>query len=356
MPDSDGMSNSKPRKRQELSPTVIPQIVLTDPTSVSSNIEPVRQTTTPLPLTKDLLQRKNKLDKLLDQKERRQHQDYFTSKPVTAGLGISTPNDRLSGDGSGLRSRRTSSSRISNSNRSEPEKSQQHSEWSYELDLLKSSISGSSSKDIRNKKSTTSVSGSSNRNSVSMRAYSANHRYMDKNTTDKFNQAFTRPDQHLLQQENHTKYDIIYQAVQRVVNSRGPESKEIAKLEHFDFTRQQENSCIGEPIESIKHSQLLGQQQQQQQTTPNNRHSNRFSWLSMNTASIYDGKSIDYDDSILEKKLSMIEPIPPPPPILPSATTGSSIIAPNPLQGNSLYLFSPNNPFRILVWKFIRKR
>lgn len=355
MPDSDGLSDINVNKRQaDVSMSPIPQIVLTEPTS-SSLIEPVNvslRQTTPLPLTKDLLQRKNKLDRLLIQKEKNnQQQDYFSpSSAVTAGLGISTPNDRLSG----LRSRRTNSSRISNSNRSEPEKSQHHSEWSYDLDVFKSSTSGSSKGKNVKKSAATSISGSSNRNSVSMRAYSANHRYMDKNTFDKLNQNYERPDQHLLKTENKSKYyllDLLYHAVIRVVHSRAPETKDVSKTEKFDFNQQDHTLPKSEsPKFSLSNDKL-----QQLSGSPNiinhsNRNSNRFSWLSVNTS--IDGKSIDYESTI-EKKMSIHEP----PFIIPQKPTSSwEVLMSNPLQGNTLYMFPPNNKFRTFVWKSIRHR
>lgn len=354
MPDSDGQSDIYVHKRAtDVSLSPIPQIVLTEPTS-SSLIEPVNvsvRQSTALPLTKDLLQRKNKLDRLLIQKEKNnQQQDYFSpSSAVTAGLGISTPNDRLSG----LRSRRINSSQISNSNRSEPEKSQHHSEWSYDLDAFKSSTSGSSKG--KNKNTATSISGSSNRNSVSMRAYSANHRYMDKHT-DKPNPDYERPDQHLLKSDNKSKYyllDLLYHAVTRVVHSRAPEAKYVSKQDNFDL-KQQEHINMMKP-ESPNLS-LTNEKMQQLSASPNlinhsNRNSNRFSLLSVNTT--IDEKSVDYESTI-EKKVSLRE-APFIIPLKPSSSTWESLM-PNPLQGNTLYIFPPNNKLRTFVWKSIRNR
>lgn len=377
MTDADEVSDNNNTNQHV---TLIPQIVLTEPPlqnqdnhdsqdkilttntlsppSSSTSTSPIN--TNPLPLTKDILQRKNKLDKLLFQKERH-HQshsaEYFSSNPVdervTAGLGISTPN--------GLKSPTTRNIH----HRTDTEKNSQRSEWSYDLDAFKS-ITTDSSKGKHDKRrhntntqsGATSVSGSSNRNSVSMRAYSANHRYMDTNKHNDFKH-YQRPEQHNTKQsiKNKSKYhliELIYQAAVRVINSRAPESKLIKNLDHFNYKQEQhyipsppptpikisiEQPPVNERIDYITHSNR-------------NSNSHRFSWFSF-TNSIEDNKSFyDENESInLEKKLSSIDstsPLPPP--------QQSKPIPEIPLQGNSMYIFSPHNPIRIHVWKFIRKR
>jgi hypothetical protein len=391
MPDSDGMTDRNG--------TSIPQIVLTEPPSqtvqeeeatpiqisipsTSNNTSPIN--TNPLPLTKDILQRKNKLDKLLFQKERYHSTEYFSSNPVdervTAGLGISTPNDNK------LTYRRLSSNRHSHRNDTEKSKS----EWSYDLDAFKSITTDSSKGHNKQSGAATSVSGSSNRNSVSMRAYSANHRYMDNHHYNiKQNEAnrYTRPEQqNQCLVETKSKYqwiDLLYQAVVRVINSRAPESKSIRNLDFHTTTNNSTTSLIAPIKVSIEQSSPIASIPPNEKldliTTPtsnNNNNNHRFSWLSF-TNSIDENKSFYDNESFnLEKKLSTIvdspqkgspssprlpptSPPPPPPPVapmIPKQDSSSSLLLTNPLQGNSMYLFSPHNPFRIFIWKFIRKR
>ncbi|KAL9549481.1 hypothetical protein PS6_006058 [Mucor atramentarius] len=462
MAESDTLSDNKDIARkppsisaaanpQQLQQEItIPQIILTEPPTQHSDANVINTSTSPhalspksvphkpsppasstvispsplpspLPLTKDLLQRKNKLDRLLSQKENhryyRQQQSQqqrsadFSStsavdERVTAGLGISTPHDHhgsssaaAAASTSGLRSRRFSSSRLSSSNRSEPEKSTfspsslgHHSEWSYDLDAFKSSTSGSSkghhlrhrhphSSSHHQPTSGTSVSGSSNRNSVSMRAYSANHRYMDRHYGQQGHMPyFERPDQHLNRHDEYkSKYfllDLLIHAVNRVVNSRAPESKQVSDREIFDFDTSTAVAAIDDTLASPP---LLNEKSMEPAsphimtpataTTTTTNKNNRYSWLSMVTS--LDEKSSDFDNESIfpnEKKLASQHtiahdaqqrpPPPPPPPIQMTAKRPLSLsdeILPNPLQGHSLYVFSPTNKFRIHVWKFIRK-
>jgi hypothetical protein len=423
MADPDSLSVKKDNERNPLpSPSqqseisLIPQIILTEPStsqeptirsvgidspdglvSKATNYSPPISLSTPLPLTKDLLQRKNKLDRLLSQKEKHRHQHRSTEvfspnapvdERVTAGLGISTPkNDSY------LRSRRPSSSRISSSNRSEPERSMitavspssqnqpSHSEWSYDLDVFKSSASGSSKgynhqQQPHTKRTTnTSVSGSSNRNSVSMRAYSANHRYMDsKLCDDRSNHYFERPDQPLQKTENKSKYyllDVLYCAVIRVVNSRAPESKQVSNKEIFDFGHEEKDPVIQVQDQNVLPLVTDFSNEKVILEPPSSRIStrdNRFSLISATTTSIdeksfdFDNESLAYHTSPLEKKSSIKNDthIPQSPPNttepVRSHISLTDEILPNPLQGNSLFLFGPHNPFRISVWRFIRSR
>lgn len=381
------MPDDSQKKQSPTSEISIPQIVLTEPPSQSSELiatgsshvidmsESMSKNTLtppsfkksknsppspdPLPLTQDLLKRKNKLDKLLLQKEKQTPTvDYFSHKVderVTAGLGISTPTPQ--------RTRQMSSSSISN--RSEPEKSspfQFEGDWSYDLEAYKSTTSGSS---LKRKHTTngTSVSGSSIRNSVSMRAYSANHRYMDHTRDEHYH--FTRPNQPKRQKKEKSRFfllDILYQAAIRCVNSRAPECKQVADNERFDFssptTYLQPDTIFDEKIDT--------KSIQDTPNTPNNNNDashilpfrNRLSWLSFQS-------SEDRSLYTLEKKVSYIsniyEPPPPPPPQLftsppPPPISLSDEIVHDPLQGHSLFIFSPNNAIRIFVWKFIRSR
>ncbi|KAI8081968.1 uncharacterized protein B0P05DRAFT_67616 [Gilbertella persicaria] len=407
MATSDSVSDKKKNERKpptaqsEISITSIPQIVLTEPaqnTSQLSTIEddktdvaaspytlsppsPNKQQQsaipppTPLPLTKDLLQRKNKLDRLLLQKERlkrlqqKPSTDFYSANSavderVTAGLGITTPN---------------------NPSRNVPEKSSTAfspiaSEWSYDLDVFKSTISGSS-KGGREKRQQpiktitgTSVSGSSIHNSASVRAYSANHRYMDRNNQQYHRaQHFERPEQSIQKSDAKSKYyllDILYQAANRVVNSRAPESEQVSNNEVFDFKSQEEqpHSPAVMDIASAAATAAAAAAETNEKiiesTSPEvNANSacslkqsskNRYSWLSF--ASSLDEKSeFDQDSIVLEKKPTnkTTEETP-----IPSHNIPSSLnyTIPNPLQGHSLCLFGPRNPFRIFVWSLIRKR
>ncbi|CAO3641997.1 unnamed protein product [Mucor hiemalis] len=207
-----------------------------------------------------------------------------------------------------------------------------------------------------------------------MRAYSANHRYMDRQHEKAIQPHYERPKQHFnsLNGENKSKYhlvDLLIQAVIRVVNSRAPESKFVKNKETFNFHHVPTTASSSSHIPPA-------QQQQQQQTLPihsqelnekvdiiaphtptsnnSNRNSHRFSWLSY-TNSVEDGKSFfDENESVyFEKKLSSnLEP----PVIPPKPISISEDLLPNPLQGDTLYLFSPNNPFRIHIWQWIRNR
>jgi hypothetical protein len=454
MAESDTLSDKKdiarktppanPQQQQQQNEITIPQIILTEPPTQHSDANNINSTSplalspksvpykpspppsstviassplplpspspspSPLPLTKDLLQRKNKLDRILSQKEKHRHQQHqqrsidFSSSSavderVTAGLGISTPNDNHGPSSAGLRSRRPSSSRLSSSNRSEPEKatfspsSQYHSEWSYDIDAFKSSTSGSSKghhRHHRHNQSTsnyqqntgTSVSGSSNRNSVSMRAYSANHRYMDRHHGQhNHTPYFERPDQHLNRNDDYkSKYfllDLLFHAANRVVNSRAPESKQVTDKEIFDF-----NAIITDdntpPVEFNEKSTLPKEPTSPHIITPatvatttttattTNIRDNRYSWLSMATS--LDEKSSDFDNESMfpafssEKKLpsqhTVVDDFEPIKITAKKPLSLSDELLTNPLQGHSLYLFSPTNKFRIHVWKFIRKR
>ncbi|RCH90012.1 calcium channel protein, partial [Rhizopus stolonifer] len=146
-------------------------------------------------------------------------------------------------------------------------------------------------------------------------------------------QHFERPEQSIQKSDAKSKYyllDILYQAANRVVNSRAPESEQVSNNEVFDFKSQEE-----------------------QPHSPANS-KNRYSWLSF--ASSLDEKSeFDQDSIVLEKKPTnkTTEETP-----IPSHNIPSSLnyTIPNPLQGHSLCLFGPRNPFRIFVWSLIRKR
>lgn len=371
MKEPDTLSDKDIVMEQQLpsSQYTIPQIILTGPPSQSSDSineditdqpfdtltppkpqnSPPLNALEPLPLTKDLLKRKNKLDKLLQQQERNNYllSGQTVDERVTAGLGISTYNNNILSPG--LRSRRRSSS-----NKSDLEKSnatsRQQSEWSYEL----KSITSESRKHSNTMPSGTSGSGSSVRNSMSMKAISATHRYMDRHDENsRIIQYYERPIQSAQRNDSKSKYyflDLFYQAVIRVVHSRAPESKEIEDKEVFKMSsnmNQHTNNTIPPqhhhlPIESVLPSveneklDYLTTKQEQRNSIDNN----RFSWLSYaTTISLQDDESFHYTPKIKKSSLSSEE-----------------IIPPNPLQGNSLFLFSPNNPFRILVWKFIRKR
>lgn len=446
MGESDTLSDKKDIARktppanpqQQQNEITIPQIILTEPPTqhsdtnnintnsplaLSPKLDPYKPSPqpsstviassplpSPLPLTKDLLQRKNKLDRLLSQKEKHRHQQHqqrstdFSSSSavderVTAGLGISTPNDNHGFSSAGLRSRRPSSSRLSSSNRSEPEKpmfspsSQYHSGWSYDLDAFKSSTSESSkghhrhhhhhrhnqSTSNHHQNSGTSVSGSSNRNSVSMRAYSANHRYMDRlHGQHNLTPYFERPDQHLIRNDDYkSKYfllDLLFHAVNRVVNSRAPESKQITDKEIFDFntTTTKDNippaefneKSISPKEPTSPHIMTPVTATTTTTTTTTHIRNNRYSWLSMATS--LDEKASDIDNESMfptfnnEKKLpsqhTVVDEFQPIKIIAKKPLSLSDEILPNPLQDHSLYLFSPTNKFRILVWKFIRKR
>lgn len=410
--DNEKKTSQSPSQQSDISSAQIPQIILTEPsTSQEPTIHSVgiespqglspkatnaASIPTPLPLTKDLLQRKNKLDRLLSLKEKRRHQhrstEVFSSNAavderVTAGLGISTPNEN-----NGLRSRRQSASRISN--RSDVEKSmttafnpssslnqQSHSEWSYDLDMYKSHTSGSSKghhqqqQDYYNHRhhhkrtSGTPASRSSNRNSVSMRAYSANHRYMDNklhNHHDRSNYYFERPDQPL-KKDNKSKYyllDLLYCAVIRVVNSRAPESKEVASHEIFDFSHEEQNNPTIKPPDQDEIPFTITDSHNEkailETTSPHlSTRNHRFSMLSGTTS--LDEKSFDFDNeslayhtNSLEKKSSVKHDLHIPPTPMKKPLSQSDKILPNPLQGNSLFFLEPHNPLRISAWQFIR--
>lgn len=464
MTDSDEVSESNVIKQGDVTST-IPQIILTEPAATTQEEEQHAESThnspivalspkaiatatssspatTPLPLTKDLLQRKNKLDRLLLFKEKNHHQqqqqqpqqaEFYSSaldERVTAGLGISTPNASKGV----LRSRRPS--HYNNPNRNEPEKTSAFSHWSYDLDVYnKSSLSSQHSNKLNATNTSNSHDGdddrsSNNRNSVSMRPYSAaaakmnptttaaaNHRYMDNTYTS--NRHYQRPLSSQQQQKqdeygeemknNHKLIDLLYQAVVRVVNSRAPESKKVRRKELFDFATEKEEevaitttteaadsaAAIDHVYSKNSHSQYVNESHQsilsrimdekeKEQPTPiaavigsptspktnSNRNStitnnNRFSWLSHTSSFSADAassaKSITASAAIEDEKKSLQQyNSREERPLYNSNTFSSSTqftkLMPNPLQGHSLYIFGPNHPLRIFVWKFIRNR
>ncbi|KAI8378320.1 Ion transport protein-domain-containing protein [Blakeslea trispora] len=426
--------NPPPSARQsQISITSIPQIVLTEPSqsvpqlpnphddiTIAPSLSPHShysnsQTTqnngtpnlmspnTPLPLTKDLLQRKNKLDRLLLQKEksRRRHEqklsmpDTYMSNDivderVTAGLGISTP---------GI-SHEHSSSSLSNGRSQNPEKSAatlfspNMSEWGYELDSFRPTFSESSRGDGKRSKKQhtgTSVSGSSVRNSVSMRAYSANHRYMDTNPNHsqhphhsyRHSMTYHRQPQTPLQQADvKHKYfliDFLYQAAQRVINARAPESSQIAQYDTYDLNQAKSTmppppkepeqpeqpeqarlpATIAEDVTSIGINEKVLNPFPTTEMSANSAYSvkqassqkHRHSWLSFATS--WDERSdIDHNSIVEQKPVQEQSDI--------SEATKRPVphsdVQPNPLQGHTLCLFGPNNPIRLYTWYFIRKR
>ncbi|KAI8889134.1 hypothetical protein K501DRAFT_329474 [Backusella circina FSU 941] len=416
--DRDSAKREQVPRQRNVSLTSIPQIILTEPTqgdalpmevtssspySLSPPSPRKANPSTPLPLTKDLLQRKNKLDHLLQQEERQPSQEYsslhhhYVDERVTAGLGISTPaaasqnnkNKTNSNLGSDLRSHNSLYTRGSTQIRSDTDKTlaqtdthiSNDSQWSNDLDIYRVSMTDSNSRHKYRRRSVTtaSVSGSSNRNSASMRPYSVNHKHTHHNrrhhTAD-----YQRP----IENRHHTRkhhrnyfIDAIYSAVNRVIFTRAPESKEMAASEHFDFGTNKDQTAttksvspkLGEKDDTNIHHQHNNKPStippisttspviiNSISSPPLSRH-NRYSWLSTQ-----DGKS-DHDHlSIIDKNFSIQSSLqlkeeqkryyynPNYQPV------DDKKVMPNPLQGHSLFILGPENPLRIAAWKCIRLR
>jgi hypothetical protein len=420
---------SQVQRQSNVSLTSIPQIILTEPTNGAElpselpselascspqSLSPPSPrkalgSTTPLPLTKDLLRRKNKLDHLLQQQDQQPSSEYpglnnhYVDERVTAGLGISTPkhnttnnNSKNNGNlGSDLPSHNTVYSRGSTQIRSDTDKTlvQTHtnthisndSQWSNDLDIYRASMTDSHSKENRHRGrsvTTTSVSGSSNRNSASMRPYSVNHKYTHHNNGRRHyaaNQPFyTRPpENHHYKKKHHTNYliNIIYSAVNRVICTRAPESKEMATNDHFDFGTTKDQIVtksvspkLGEKdnndiIASISPQPPLSSSPgliHSIASPPQSKHDHRYSWLSTQ-----DGKSENDNLSIIDKNFSIQSSLQlkeqqkqhyynHTTPNYHHAPDNKAM--PNPLQGHSLFILGPENPLRIAAWKFIRLR
>ncbi|KAI8993323.1 Ion transport protein-domain-containing protein [Pilobolus umbonatus] len=344
------------------SSTTIPQIILTEPptsspvnnhTNVHTDSEHDKLSpayTNIIPLTRDALKRKNKLDRLHYQQQKKSQHDLSTTtaidERITAGLGISIPKDSNSNNTTTKsRNRRSASTMAHKSDMDKQSLEPMYSDWSYDLDCK--SITSGSTKNHRH--SSSSVSGQSNRNSASMKAYSANHRYMDRHhQQDNIHTQYNRPLQvsGISKRSKYTFLSNLYDAVIRVVNIRASESEEISMIDHFDTsTTVYENTDIAPPV---THSHFT---EKQQSPIISSSH-NRLSWLSLVTTTEENRNSSHYDISkkysgeITSTREQYID----------HAVEEKFPYQFIPLQGNSLGLFGPNNRIRISVWKFIRLR
>ncbi|KAI8887506.1 hypothetical protein K501DRAFT_42930 [Backusella circina FSU 941] len=346
------------------SPTDIPLIILTEPSQPhettrhqNSSSSPSRNTS--LPLTKDILRRKNKLDRLLNQNDRFNHLplEYSTSSAVdervTAGLGISTMNDTSSG----LRSRRRSSARPTSlaipspsyNNTSYSSPIQSESQWSFDLGTYGTTKSGSSRENPKTASSTRS--GSSVRNSASMQPYSVYHQHPHhrhharREEYQRINQDTDKSD---IKSENYI-LNILFSTASRVVSARAPESKQVANTENFDFYPLEHDIPPEQP--PVQKASMEKDEATIQKSSLSE-HSKRQSWLSISVGRRSSTTSErDESFSIIDRRFST----------KPSSSLNIELLfvnntMPNPLQGYSLGFFGPNSRCRIFAWRFIRKR
>lgn len=202
---------------------------------------------TPLPLTKDLLRRKNKLERLLHRQEKHNNrvsnplgisypEDTTIDERVTAGLGITTPNQK-----EGLRHRRQPSyqSESEKNTQSNSSVNQQHL-WQHNRQKSFTTHATDSTNN-KSKKADTSVTGTSNKNNNTLpniNSSNERHRYIDQHHNNRYYRQL-RQEKILKnnQKSNHYLLELLLNAAKRVVNSRVSESKDVSNAERFDFTR-----------------------------------------------------------------------------------------------------------------------
>ncbi|KAG0747200.1 hypothetical protein G6F57_006621 [Rhizopus arrhizus] len=320
---------------------------------------------TPLPLTKDLLRRKNKLERLLHRQEKHSNrvsnplgisypEDTTIDERVTAGLGITTPNQQ-----EGLRHRRQPSyqSESEKNTQSNSSVNQQHL-WQHNRQRSFTTHATDSTNN-KSKKADTSVTGTSNKNNNTLpniNSSNERHRYIDQHHNNRYYRQL-RQEKILKnnQKSNHYLLELLLNTAKRVVNSRVSESKDISNAERFDFIRDINDTQT--PLNNkIAGNSPIYSPLKKPASSPNHSGNNRLSWLSVSTTntnnedesnSLYHVLSRDKTSSTpyreaVSPNLFYNQPIP------------DQILPLNPLQGYSLHLFSPNNWFRRNVWLFIR--
>lgn len=334
----------------------------------STHRKPISSTNVsmPLPLTKDLLRRKNKIEKLLNRQEK---QSYKPPNP----LGISYPeetaiDERIGLDPSpssrsgGLRRRRLSSSHnelrsgtASNTLVNHPP------EWQHDVHRSFNTTATESS-NYKSKHAGTSVSGTSHRHnnasSNNDKLYK-HHRYIDQHHNDRYYRQLQQ--ERLNKNSQKSKYyllEVLFNAAKRVVHSRVSETKGISSIEDFSLfsvapsspykDRPTENPPMYSSSPNLKKSASPV-------ITNSNRSTHRLSWLSNSTSNTNaedDNNSIWHAFTKEESYIPQTETIPPP----QNRTFPEEHVSINPLQGCSLYLFNPTNWLRVKIWLFIRSK
>ncbi|KAI9029793.1 Ion transport protein-domain-containing protein [Phycomyces nitens] len=361
MPDSGIIpTESEPKSNRaspqtpssEVSSVTVPQIILTtaQPRDIheidnSTNQQQPSHLSTPLPLTRDLLRRKNKIDKLLHHNPPNlsTSNSFVVDERVTAGLGIATPQDNLVLGGTGLRSRRNSN-RITNSAddekiwyKSQPStpraSDHSHFQWTSTLDRFKDSPNGNSSSKDNKLSGTSSVTSMSD--NASMRAYNAEtHRYMQY----PYDQS-GRP-RHIHNHHHHHHYnhlirkrrsqtqqylDLIYEAAARVIHSRSPENKK------KKYTVEPWKETYLSPPSSPPQHQPLPTSPSVPAPSP-----------VMASDEVFDDKNIHGTQRHPESNDQFGMPAKEP--------------KKNQLQGYSLNFFSPTNHIRLFLWELVKSK
>ncbi|KAG0175172.1 calcium channel protein [Apophysomyces sp. BC1021] len=343
----DELPTSAPHSLYTLSPTVSRMPVV--PQSPHSSIPP-------LPLTRDLLQRKNKLDRILHHDRQKSSTATYSSRTavderITAGLGISSPQEVLvqSGMSSGPRSAANSVRREDYSQPSSPRCSGEFQfPWNYDPLLLKpSTTSASSGRDHKLRSATSSVtsnSGSSMRNATSLKDNHMYNQYMERDppvyapsksptypTTAHSTQSRERASKNKL-------LNILYNAAARVVNSCVSENTERFNMQ----TMLVDTGHVSEEAVTQRH---IPNQEVSFSHTPSTEKPTTI-------------EQIEIDYTRLEKAdLSKHQTTDPSIPLnvtIPSYPPNVAIQS--PLQGYSLRLFSPVHPLRLTLWKVVRSR
>ncbi|KAG0185974.1 calcium channel protein [Apophysomyces sp. BC1034] len=341
----DELPTSAPHSLYTLSPTVSRMPVV--PQSPHSSIPP-------LPLTRDLLQRKNKLDRILHHDRQKSSTATYSSRTavderITAGLGISSPQEVLvqSGMSSGPRSAANSVRREDYSQPSSPRCSGEFQfPWNYDPLLLKpSTTSASSGRDHKLRSATSSVtsnSGSSMRNATSLKDNHMYNQYMERDppvyapsksptypTTAHSTQSRERASKNKL-------LNILYNAAARVVNSCVSENTERFNMQ----TMLVDTGHVSEEAVTQRH---IPNQEVSFSHTPSTEKPTTI-------------EQIEIDYTRLEKAdLSKHQTTDPSIPLnvtIPSYPPNVAIQS--PLQGYSLRLFSPVHPLRLTLWKVVR--
>ncbi|KAF7722394.1 calcium channel protein [Apophysomyces ossiformis] len=369
-----GQSISKASLRSSL----IPQITLTEPANPSETEQHVSAshssyTLSPaspriqsapssphnapsLPLTRDLLRRKNKLDRILNYEQQNSPAISFSSSTavderITAGLGIFSPRESAtqSAMGSGPRSRANSIRKEDHSQPSSPRYSDQFQfPWNQDPLLLRpSTASASSEKDYRFRSVTSSVSsksGTSMRNAPSLNVNPAHHQNTDHPSyTNNAPRLASYPMIGHAAQPRERKsrsklLNMLYNTAIRVVNSRVSESTEPFSLQSM-------------PVDAGH----LSEEMEAPRNFPNQEGSLSHVTSTEKPTTV---EHIETDYTQLEKTN------------LPEHQHHESSFPPNvntrfhypeigtasPLQGYSLCLFSPTHPLRLALWKVVRSR
>ncbi|RCI07266.1 calcium channel protein [Rhizopus stolonifer] len=311
----------------------------------------------PLPLTKDLLRRKNKLERLLHRQEKDKNkapnplgisypEDSPIDERVTAGLGISTFNQK-----EGLRHRQSYHSESDTKDQNNSSIKQQHSWHHNRQKSFTTNLTDSTNQ--KSKNADTSVTGTSNRNnktSANNDNTNERHRYIDQYHSNRYYRQLQK--EKLLKNSQKSKYyllELVFNAAKRVVHSRVSESEDVANAENFDLFRGIHNNTPVQFNKTADNSPFY--------SSPNyNRNNNRISWLSASTTNT-NNEGESYSLNVFTKdKIPSTPQMDTSPNAFYNQPSPDQLLPSNPLQGSTLRIFAPNSLIRNRIWLLIRSR